>query len=98
MQALGCPESRSKSAQPKAFPAGGPPRATSELRVVINVTGWSQGRINRLMDAIQAVGADVDTTPVAEVEVTGWTKALVEKLLAVSLRKTRSIQKLRRPC
>ncbi|WP_051629089.1 hypothetical protein [Arthrobacter sp. UNC362MFTsu5.1] len=50
-----------------------------ELHVVTDVTGWSQGRINRLMDAIKSLESDIEVAPLEEVEVTGWTKGLVEK-------------------
>lgn len=57
-------------------------RTTSpELQVVTDVTGWSQGRINRLMDAINSLEGDFEIAPVEAVQVTGWTKGLVEKAL-----------------
>ncbi|MHB1475214.1 MAG: hypothetical protein ACYDDU_19125 [Dermatophilaceae bacterium] len=71
---------------------GGTTSAASELHVVTNVTGWSHGRVNRLMDAIQSVQADVDTTPLEEVEATGWTKALVEKALELLAGSKASVQ------
>ncbi len=52
-----------------------------QVQVVTTVTGWPESRIRRLMVVIEAVQAEVDTTPLEDVEVTGWTKALVEKAL-----------------
>lgn len=52
-----------------------------ELHVVTNVTGWSQSRISRLMEAIKSVESDIDATLLDEIEVSGWTKELVEKVL-----------------
>lgn len=52
-----------------------------ELHVVTNVTGWSQSRIDRLMEAIKSVERDIDSSLLDETEATGWTKELVEKVL-----------------
>lgn len=52
-----------------------------ELHLITNVTGWSQSRINRLMDAIKSFERDINSSPLDEVEATGWTKELVEKVL-----------------
>ena len=52
---------------------------SAELHVVTNVTGWSHGRIDRLMDAIKSLEVDIDSASDEEIEITGWTKELVEK-------------------
>ncbi|WP_336715561.1 hypothetical protein [Arthrobacter sp. USHLN218] len=54
--------------------------AEPELHVVTNVTGWSQTRVNRLLEAIKSLEVDIESVPLDEVEATGWTTTLVEKV------------------
>lgn len=52
----------------------------AEIHVVTNVTGWSTGRLNQLMAAINSVEAGLGTAP-EKVESSGWTNDLVERAL-----------------
>lgn len=52
-----------------------------ELQVVTTVTGWPPEKVERLMAAIRFIEADTVVESNDELEVSGWTKALVERAL-----------------
>jgi hypothetical protein len=53
--------------------------AAPRLQVIVDVTDWTEYQRIAVLDAIKAIQADASPIPLDEVEVTGWTKELVEQ-------------------